>query len=213
MTASPPPLLNYDPLPDGSDIRVEIDRDGGGVRITVPAGEAPRAVLKLTAYDALAVGAVQSWALLVLALLVFLIGIRANRISGVTLMWAWAFFTIFCAAIVLLVAWVRYGVMLDAIRIGRRQTTVIAPTRERLLIETTGPFGTNSYDLPASNVMILRAGKRVLRDHRGSPRRVYTLIITLRDNRTLHLLPARDPRELRAIIALIQRVLTVPLAS
>src|SRR5262249_54995247 len=139
--------------------------------------------------------------------LVFFIGIRANRISGVTLAWAWAFFAVFCGAIVLLVSWVRYGMLTDALRLGRRQMTILAATRDRLLIETTGPFGAAGLDLPAASVMNLRPGRRALRDDRGTSRQMRVLIITLRDNRTLHLLPARDPRELRAVVALLKRVL------
>jgi hypothetical protein len=206
VTAPPPPLLNYDPLPDGSDIRVEIGNDAG-VRITVPAGEPPREALKQTAYEALAIGATQSWALLLLAVLIFMLGIRANRVSGAALMWAWAFFAVFCAAIVLLVSWVRYGMLLDAIRLGRRQVTVMAATRERLLIETSGPFGARSVNLPAAAVMNVRSGKCALRDDRGTLRRVNALLITV-DNQPLHFLPARDPRELRAIIALVHRGLS-----
>ncbi len=200
-------FLNYDALPEGSDIRVELDPAGAGVRITVPAGEPPRAALKQTAYDALGVGAVQSWALLLLALVVFMIGIRANRISGAALTWAWAFFAVFCAAIVLLVSWVRYGVMLDAIRLGRRQMTVIAATREQLLIETTGPFGASSVNLPANAVIKLHAQRHALRDQRAILRRVHVLLITV-DNQALHFLPARDPRELRIVIAILRPFLS-----
>src|SRR6266487_1323457 len=98
-----PPLLSYDSLPPGSDIRYE--QTGGTLRITIPAADPPPAVLKQTAYDALASGAMNSWAILLLACVVFYLGIRANRISGVVLTWAWAFFAVFCAAIVMLVSW------------------------------------------------------------------------------------------------------------
>ena len=198
-------LLAYDSLPPGSDIRREFD--GETLRITIPAADPPPPVIKQAAYDALASGATSSWALLLLACVAFYLGIRANRISGPALMWAWAFFAIFCAAIVMLVSWIRYGVLLDALRMGRRQTTLIAVTPERLMIETTGPFATAGYDLPRDVILRLRLRVSVLRDDRSRPWRVRLLSISLRDGRAILLLPARDARELHWIIAMLKQTL------
>jgi hypothetical protein len=200
--------LSYDSLPPGSDIRHE--RSDATLRITIPAADPPPQVLKQTAYDALASGAMSSWGLLLLACVVFYLGIRANRISGIVLTWAWAFFAIFCAAIVMLVSWVRYGMLSDALRIGRRQMTVLVATRERLLIETTGPFGAAGYDLPRDNIVRLRSDRGALRDQRGNLHRLSRLAIVLRDHRTIHFLPARDPREIRWVIAALQEALFLP---
>jgi len=204
-----PPTLAYDDLPAGSDIRREYAGDGAArqVRIVVPAGEPPPPVVKVALFDSFASGARASWALLLLAFLLFWMGLRNNRISGVPLVWAWLFFAVFCAALVLLVAWVRYGLTLDAMRAGRRQMTVLAATPTRLLIETVGPFGVASYDFRREKIAALAIGRGVLRDDRNMPRRVRYLAMSLSDGRTICLLPARDERELRWICGTLRQVM------
>src|SRR5436190_10890555 len=88
LPVTPLPLA-YDDLPPGSDIRREYSGDGDAreVKIVVPAGEPPAAARKSTLFEAFASGARASWALLVLALLLFQLGLRNNRISGVALTW------------------------------------------------------------------------------------------------------------------------------
>jgi hypothetical protein len=208
LPAQPLPLA-YDDLPPGSDLRREYgggDGVGGGgnaggddrtVKIIVPAGEPPAPAMKIALYDSFASGTRASWALLLLSFLLFSMGLRNNRISGVSLAWAWAFFAIFCAALVLLVVWVRYGMTLDAIRIGREQMTILAATPTRLVIETTGPFGVASYNFPRDKLTALTIRRGVLRDDRNLPRRVLHLAISLADGRTICLLPGRDARELQ----------------
>jgi hypothetical protein len=202
-----PPVLGYDDLPPGSDIRRELA--DGRVQISVPAGELSRAAVKRTLYAGLASGAASSWALLLLALVVFFVGLRVNRISGVALVWAWGFFTVFCAALVLLVGWVRFGLMLDATRAGRRQATALAATADHLLVETAGPFGVAAYDLPAGKIRALLVTRGILRDDRAQPRRVPRLTVVLTDGRSIHLLPGRDVRELEWTAAILKRTLGV----
>ena len=198
--------LAYDDLPPGSDIRREYVGDGDAreVKIIVPAGAPPPAAVKAVLFDAFASGARASWALLLLALMLFFMGIRNNRISGVALTWAWFFFGVFCAALVLLVAWVRYGMMLESLRIGREQLTVLAVTPARLLIETAGPFGVASYDFAREKIARITVGHSVLRDDRNLSRRVSTVAIALVDGRTILMLPGRDERELRWVAATLR---------
>jgi hypothetical protein len=202
-----PQLLTYDDLPPGSDIRRVYD--GDSIHITVPAGEPPAAVMKQAALDGLAWGATSSWALLLLAFVMFYFGVRANRISGVTLTWAWTFFAIFCAALVMLVSWIRYGMIVDALRAGRRQATILAATPQRLLIETSGAFGAASYDLPREQIMRLDIGRGIVRDIRERPHRLERLTLALRDGRTLTLLPGRDRRELYCVVAALRQALAI----
>ena len=204
-----PPTLAYDDLPPGSDIRREYGGDGEArqVRIIVPAGEPPPSVMRVALFDSFASGARASWALLLLAFLLFVIGLRHNRVSGVPLAYAWAFFAVFCCALVLLVAWVRYGLQLDAIRYGRQQMTVLAATPARLLIETTGPFGIASYDFSREQIASLSIARGVLRDERNLPRRVAHVALSLKDGRTISLLPARDERELLWICGAMRQVM------
>jgi hypothetical protein len=202
------PTLAYDDLPPGSDIRRSYD--GDTVQITVPAGEPPLAVLQQAAYEALASGAISSWALLVLACVIFYFGIRTNRISGVTLTWAWIFFAIFCAALVMLVCWIRYGLLADALRAGRQQTTILAANAQRLLIETAGPFGTASHDLPRDAIARIEFVRAPLRDHSNRAYRLRHLRLSLSDGRIIPLLPARDARELHAIATILRTTLHLP---
>ena len=205
----PPPTLAYDDLPPGSDVRREPSADGVSLRIIVPAGEPPPAVRRRTMLDAFASAAPATAGLLLLALLLFLAGLRNNRISGVSLTWAWTFFAVFCGALVLLVAWVRFGVTLDALRAGRRQATALAATPDRLLVETAGPFGVAAYDLPAAKIRTLAVTRGPLRDDRGHARRLWRLAVALTDGRTIHLLPGRDVRELEWAAAILKRTLRV----
>jgi len=200
-----PTLLNYDDLPPGSDIRRVYEE--GAVRITVPPGAAPPAAISQAAHEALARGAKQSIPLLLLAGVVFYQGIRINRIGGTPLVWAWAFFGVFCTAMVLLVAWVRYSELLDGMRVGRRQMTVIAATSQRLLVETAGPFGAAELDLPRDQVVRIGSERGVLRDDRGQSRRVTMLSVTLTDGKVICLLPGRDVRELHSIARTLRRTL------
>jgi hypothetical protein len=197
--------LSYDDLPPGSDIRRVYD--GDVVHITVPAGELPTATLKQAAHEALAAGAASSWALLLLAGVVFYFGIRINRISGGLLTLAWIFFAVFCAALVMLVCWIRYGVLIDALRAGRRQMTVIAASSQRLLIETAGPFGTASYDLPQPLLRRIDIARASIRDDADRPHRLAFVRVTLTDGRAIALLPGRDRRELGVVMESLQATL------
>jgi hypothetical protein len=205
----PPPTLAYDDLPPGSDVRREPGLDGVSLRIIVPAGEPPPAVRRQTLLDAFASAAPTTAALLALSLTLFLIGLRTNRISGISLAWAWTFFAVFCGALLLLVAWVRYGMMLDSIRLAREQQTVLEMTPHRLLIETTGPFGVAGYDFAVDQFAIVTLRRAQLRDDRNTPRRLLHLALSLRDGRTILLLPGRDVRELEWITNAMRRVMKV----
>jgi hypothetical protein len=214
-------MLAYDDLPPGSDIRREYAGGAGAgdsaaareVKITVPAGEPPRAAMKVALFDSFAAGARSSLALLLLAFLLFTIGLRNNRVSGVPLAWAWAFFALFCAALVLLVVWVRYGMTLDAVRVGREQMTVLAATPARLLIETAGPFGVASYDFAREKVLALDVRHGPLRDDRNLPRRVPHVAVALADGRTILILPGRDVRELRWVCATVRQTMGLTAAA
>ncbi|MGB7156536.1 MAG: hypothetical protein WBD40_00635, partial [Tepidisphaeraceae bacterium] len=192
---SVPLLLAYDDLPPGSDIRRE--HHGDLVTITIPAGDPPTSSRRALAQAAMASGAVSSWAFLLLALLVFGYFVRMNRISGPPLTWAVAFFAIFCTAIVLLVAWVRYGLMLEDLQAGRRQATVMAITPDRLVIETSGPFGLAGYAWGREQIVRVSLGRDVLRDDQGRGRRLERLAVQIAGGKRVAMLPGRDRAELR----------------
>lgn len=202
--------LAYDDLPPGSDIRRVIETDT--VRITIPAGEPQRAVIKQAAMDGLVSGAIIAVRLLVLALLIFYQGIRANRLSGAPLMWAWAFFAIFCATMVILIGWLRFGQISDALRLCRQQMTVIAATPQRLVIETSGPFAVAGYDFARDRIAAVAVGRTAINDYRQRLRAVQILELTLSDGRVILLLPGRDPRELKWVCGTIAQVMSLQAA-
>ena len=203
VVSSPPVLLAYDDLPPGSDIRREYH--GELVRITVPAGEPPAAAKRAVMQAALISGAVSSWAFLLLAFGVFAYFVRMNRIIGAPLNWAIAFFAVFCTAIVALVAWVRFGMKLEDLQAGRRQATVIAITPQRLVVETTGPFGVDGYEVPANQLVDVSIARAVVRDRDGRGRRLERMQLLLAGGRRIALLPGRDRAELTWVARAIGR--------
>jgi hypothetical protein len=206
-SVSVPFPLSYDDLPPGSDIRREYD--GELLKITIPAGEPPAFARRALAQAAMASGAVSSWAFLLLALLVFAYFVRMNRIAGPPLTWAVAFFAVFCTAIVLLVAWVRYGLMLEDLQAGRRQATVMAITPDRLVIETSGPFGIAGYAWGREQMVSVAAGRDVLRDDQGRARRLERLQVQIVGGKRIMLLPGRDSVELRWVARAIGRAMRI----
>jgi hypothetical protein len=202
--------LAYDDLPPGSDIRRVTEPDR--VQISVPAGEPPRAVVREAALQGFVRGSLFSVPALAIALVVFYQGIHYNDLRGVPLKWAWGFFTIFCAAIVMLIAWICYGVIIDSIRHARQQATVLAATPARLVIETSGPFGTASYDYARDRIDRFDISAGTLKDDRGRPRRVQWLELRLADGKRVRLLPGRDPGELKWVRGMIVQIMNLQAA-
>lgn len=205
---SAPLTLSYDDLPPGSDIRREYH--GQLVKITVPAGEPPASARRAVAQAALVSGAISSWAFLLLALIVFGYFVRMNRIIGAPLNWAIAFFAVFCTAIVALVAWVRYGMKLEDLQAGRQQATVVAVTPERLVVETSGPFGMAGYEAPGEQIVSVSIGRDIVRDIDGRARRLDRLVLQLAGGRRIALLPGRDRTELRWVARALGRTMGAP---
>jgi hypothetical protein len=200
-----PTVLAYDDLPPGSDIRREYH--GELVKITVPAGEPPAAARRAVAQAALVSGAISSWAFLLLALVVFAYFVRMNRVIGAPLTWAVAFFAIFCTAIVALVSWVRYRMKLEDVQAGRRQATVMAITPQRLVVETTGPFGSAGHELHGDQIFGVKVRSGTFREARGRGRKLDGLVIQLAGGRRVSLLPGRDATELRWVARAIGRAM------
>ena len=201
--------LSYDDLPPGSDIRRERDGDGT-VRITVPAGDPSRAAVRQLIFDAMVWGALGSVPLLLAALVLFYIAIRSQGISGGQLFAAWGSFGLFCAALIWMVARVRQGAFSEDMRAGRRQSTVIAATRSRLLIETAGPFGNASKEIGADAVKAIAVRRQIVMDGQARSRMVWHLQIALRDGGTVALLPGRHPTELAIIASTLRQILQTP---
>jgi hypothetical protein len=208
VTAAPLQLA-YDDLPAGSDIRREYAADGS-VRITVPASEIPAPVRRAAAHRALVSGAVLAAPVLAFALLLFAHAVRTNRVSGVPLAWAVAFFGVFCVAMAGLIAWVRYGVLVETAQAARRQATLIHASTSRVMVETTGPFGTVGYDLPRDRLIWIGVGRGSLTSGRGVTYRVRYVTLRAAASRPIHLLPGRDDLELHWVAATLTRATGVP---
>jgi hypothetical protein len=205
-----PLQLAYDDLPPGSDVRREYGADGS-VRIIVPAGDVPGPVRRAAGHRALVTGAGYAAPVLMGSLAVFVYFVRANRVAGVPLAWAVAFFGIFCTAIVALVAWVRYQMLTEAAQAGRRQATILVASRARLLVETSGPFGVAGYDLPRDRVASVWFGSwGRMTDRAGREQRTTHLLIGLSDHMAVKLLPGRDVEELRWVAGAIAQALGLP---
>ncbi len=149
--ANPPLALAYDELPPGSDLRRQFCHDGS-VTITAPAGEpseaARRAAMQSTGVFAalFAAALVGGWAAL------FVMGQGRQRIDPSLLLLAVALFAIVCGGVFLL-AWragltTRLGLLTQV----RRQTTLLHAGPNRLLVETSGPDGDQSLDVPAGMI-------------------------------------------------------------
>lgn len=205
MTAAPLQLA-YDDLPPGSDVRREYDVDGV-VRIVIPASDVPPAVRRAAAHRAVLWGAAIATPVLLASLGVFAYFVRANRIHGVPLAWAVAFFGIFCLAMAALIAWVRYGVLVETAQAARRQMTVLEAAPWGMRIETTGPFGVGSHDVPRARITGLNYGHGRVSDAFGRERRMTRLVVELSGRRNHVLLPGRDMTELRWTASTLARAL------
>lgn len=208
MTAAPL-QLSYDDLPAGSDIHREYAPDRS-VRITVPASDIPPPVRRAAAHRALVVGAALAVPVLLVALVIFAYAVRTNRVTGVPLAWAVAFFGVFCVAMAALIAWVQYGVLVETAQAARRQTTLIHASPARVLVETAGPFGTVGYDLPRDRLLWIGVGRGSLTSGRGVTYRVRYITLRMAGERPIHLLPGRDEIELRWVASTLSRATGVP---
>ena len=80
-------------------------------------------------------------------------GVKANTLP---LLLAWGSYGLFCGALVLLVAAHVYRIVRNGVEVARQQMTVLLATPKRLLIETNGPFGASSHDLPSHAIHRVR---------------------------------------------------------
>ena len=203
---APPLPLAYD-HPSGSDIRREYSPHG--VRIVVPPGEVLPEGMHQVQREALVWGALSSIPLILLGGAIFYLFARLNRIDGRILFFAWGFFGLFCAALVMLLARERYGKLTDGIRLGHQQMTVLVARPSRLLIATTGPFGGDSYDLPGDSVRRLRIERSALLDEFSRRHILLHVTLELADGRSIRLFPGRDRAELVVVSNTLQQALKV----
>jgi len=184
--------LTYDNLPAGSSVlREYVD---GGLRVTAPAGEVSSALRRLTARRAAVPAAVITAAALLLCMLAF--GSTALGHRNLLPWWWPILFGLFCAALFLFVWQVRYVNQLDALERALAQNTIIAARHGRLLIESSGPLGAASVDLPREQIAAIGVRYNHRRGQWGQEQPIDCLAIVPRQGEVLLVLGGRLPDEL-----------------
>jgi hypothetical protein len=204
-----PFTLDYDELPRGSDLRREF-APGGAVKIVAPAGEPPRAVLLAASQAAMVWAAGLSAGAVLLGVLAVASAADLRRLDT----WArWSsagLLAVLCGGVFLLIWRVRYAGRADALHEARGQSTILHADSARLLVETAGPYGSASYDLPAAQIRQFHVRPGRPRDDGGPARHVLHLDVERAAGPPLRLLPGRDEAELRWVARTLSRVLGVP---
>jgi hypothetical protein len=187
--------LNYDTLPPESNLRREID-EHGHVQISIAAGEpgilSRRAAMYGTAWLSVIWSTTITTFLALLLLPVFLANRPQTRALNTLLMLMGG---VFFSAMFLLVWWLEYRKRMDAIERAALQATAISIARNRLLIETVGPFGTQSEAL-APPFRFFAARMPITRAE--------CLHVVAHDGKTVYLFPGLSHEELRWIAAEIR---------
>jgi hypothetical protein len=152
-------VLAYDDLPPGSDIRRE-SRDGG-VTIIIPAGDVPDAIKRRLAYATLPVAAALTTASLAMLIAVLWTRLRTLRLIGYEWPIAWGLAIVVTAALLALIWRVLTTARIDAMRIARRQTTILDINAHRILLEETGPLRTASHSFELNSSVRIRIVPRL----------------------------------------------------
>ena len=185
-------VLPYDTFPPHSSLRREVS--DGCIKITAAAEEPGTRARRLELQRAALGGALLSAALLA----AFVLAVASTYLAHRRYMGFWLFtvlvasFVVFCAALFLLMWRAAYAARIEKLERALRQTTILVASPGRLLVETAGPFGQQSYDL------CTRAGGpyRVSDLRLGSIERHNCLLIVLATGQLIHVLPGRDDAEL-----------------
>jgi hypothetical protein len=184
--------LTYDTFPPHSSLRREVA--DGGIKITAAAEEPGPRARRLEKQRAALGGALLSAALLA----AFVLAVASTYLAHRRYMGSWLFamlvvaFVVFCAALFLLMWRAAYAARIERLERAMRQTTILVASPGRLLVETAGPFGQQSYDL------CTRVGGpyRVTDFRLGSIERHNCLLIVLATGQLVRILPGRDDPEL-----------------
>ena len=142
--------LTYDTLPPHSTLRREIV--GGVLKITAAAEEPSDVARRDARLRAALPAAMLSGALLVAFLAAIGSTFMSNRrnIGSGLMIVLFVAFAVFCAALFLLVWRAQYAARVEALERAFQQTTILAASPGRLLIETSGPLGQESQELRTS---------------------------------------------------------------
>jgi hypothetical protein len=114
-------------------------------------------------------------------------------------------FVIFCAALFALVWRIQYQLRIEAVESALQQTTVIAASRDRLIVETSGPFGAASHDWKLSPQAHMIEAIRLsgCDDQFG----IGVLEVLPKDGAAIRILPGRDEIELKWVAGALRAAL------
>jgi hypothetical protein len=205
--------LNYDSLPPGSDIACELDENSiritipaSDTRITLPPAEIPLEIRRNIRFQSL------THAAIVATVIIFPVTylLWTSHLPRDLLTLAVVAFLVFGLAFFALVWRTLYTSRCDTLTAGRRQLTLINATSEKLLIETAGPFGSQSHDLDPRSIRSITLARL---PNRPASAGAFTLAIEL-PTETIHIAPARLPAELHWLTHVLrERIKTLPKKS
>jgi hypothetical protein len=185
--------LAYDDLPAGSDLRREYRADGS-VTVTAPAGEPSSALRRSMARDNAISGAAFCAGLM--AFLLWAAWPLVARLDFPRRVTAMGLGVVLAGGVFLLAWKVWYGADFDLVAKARREAAVLHADARGLLIETAGPEGPQSVEVPASEVLrISVVGWRFNRPP------IPHIELERPHAPALRLLAGRDSTELRWVVA------------
>ena len=199
-------------VPADSDVRFDYGPEGGGgtLTVTVPAGPLSPGARRAAARGAMAYSATLC-ALGVAAPVVVIVALTgvgqfvADPPGAAALVVG-----VFGLGVFLLVWKVRDEHVVQVLTLARRQSADLRVDAERLLVETRGPLGDRSYDLPRSRVHRVAVVPEPRRDRVGGLPALPVVVVYLADGPAVRLLPGRGEAELRAIADALAHTLGIP---
>ena len=203
--------LQYDDLPAGSELRREYD-GAGGVTITAPAGELPAPVRSAIARAALIPASAALAACVGLAGFGLQLIVRDNRLDPELRLPAIVALAIVAGGVFLLVWFTQSSRNAEAAANARQQSTALHATRARLLIESSGPWGNRSAELPVGEIAYVQVVRERLDPTlRTGP--IPCVQVQLRNGTRHLLLGGHHPAELRWAAAALSQATGVDLLS
>jgi len=205
------PSLAYDELPEGSALRREYD-GRGGVTITAPAGELPSSVRRSVARAGLLPASLAFGVCVAVVGLIVLYAARSNRLDPALRTAAVVTLGALGGGVFLFVWLAHYAMLVDAMSQARQQSTVLHADARRLLVETKGPAGEESLDVPAESVKSFQVSCAMVDTVRPSAP-VPCLQVNLRSDIGPFLLGGHHVAELRWVAATLAEVTGAPALS
>ena len=205
------PALAYDELPEGSALRREYD-GRGGVTITAPAGELPPSVRRSIAREGLVPASFALAACVVLVGLILFFAARSNRLDPALRTAAVVTLGVLGGGVFLFVWLAHYAMLADAMSLARRQSTVLHADARRILVETKGPAGEESLEVPAESLQSFQVSCAIVDTVRRSAP-VPCLQVNLRSDIGPFLLGGHHVAELRWVAATLAEVTGAPALS